>query len=68
MKNDSQQQNELEIICSECDGNGGETELGKWFPCDKCAGAGYIPTPAGQKVLSLMRHNLRAMKLQTRAD
>lgn len=45
---------ELERVCPECES---DTEYngnpcGEWCPCGCCGGAGYIPTPFGEKVLS----------------
>lgn len=52
---------ELETICSACRGLRGEAEFGKFYPCDECNGAGYVPTKIGEAILDLMRHNLRSM-------
>lgn len=45
----------LEIQCNECDGRGGD---GAGEECLACDGTGYIPTELGEKILSLIRHNL----------
>jgi hypothetical protein len=50
---------ELEVVCKECRGEGGSKWAGEWSECSFCDGAGYIPTEFGQKVLALVRHNLR---------
>jgi DnaJ-class molecular chaperone len=52
----------LELPCEKCQGRGwysfggGEKET-----CPACEGAGYAPTEFGERVISLMRHNLRPM-------
>ena len=51
----------LEIICPACGGNGGETEMGKFYPCDECNGSGYKPTKNGKAILDLMRHNIKRL-------
>jgi hypothetical protein len=49
---------ELETPCDYCKGEGGGTEASQWHDCPFCNG-GYVPTAFGEKVLSLIRHNLR---------
>ncbi len=50
----------LETICSQCHGTGGWYN-DTWDRCDFCNGAGFIPTPDGERVLALMRHNFKPM-------
>jgi DnaJ-class molecular chaperone len=56
----------LEKVCPDCSGKGGETELGEFFPCDECKGAGYVPTANGKAVLAIMRHNFPWMLREQR--
>lgn len=51
----------LETKCPDRRGVGGDEEAGQWFWCPECRGAGYIPTPFGERILALMRHNFRPM-------
>jgi DnaJ-class molecular chaperone len=52
----------LETPCEKCGGSGYYSEGGgEKEPCDICNGAGYTPTKFGERILSLMRHNLRSM-------
>jgi DnaJ-class molecular chaperone len=57
----SEKKPKLEKICPVCKGKCGETELGEFYPCDECNGAGYVPTETGKAILDLMRHNLKWM-------
>jgi hypothetical protein len=60
----------LETKCPECDGSGGEYAYDeeKWWPCHHCRGAGNVPTPDGERVLALMRHNFRWMLKDAQGD
>jgi hypothetical protein len=62
----------LETLCGECEGQGGDWSEGgyggDWRRCWHCNGAGHVPTPFGQRVLALMRHNFRPMLGDARAD
>lgn len=53
---------ELEIICERCHGKGvryyGDDD-GEGQKCSACSGYGYVPTEAGVRILSLVRHNSR---------
>lgn len=49
---------ELEQACPECKGKLGELYGGEWRNCAECAGNGLVPTAAGKRVLSLIRHNI----------
>jgi DnaJ-class molecular chaperone len=52
---------DLESLCERCNGEG-ETERRTGFEiCPDCNGAGFVPTPAGEKIIDLMRHNFRPM-------
>ena len=50
---------DLELKCSRCEGEGGDDdpEYG-WVKCSVCDRAGYVATPFGRRILSLVRHNL----------
>lgn len=50
---------ELEVLCADCDGTGGEMVHYEWRECYRCNGAGYVPTWLGERMLDLIRHNLR---------
>jgi DnaJ-class molecular chaperone len=52
---------ELEVRCERCEGRGEEDEVGTFrtYDCPECGGAGFVPTEFGQKVLAIVRHNLR---------
>ncbi len=58
---------ELEAVCARCEGKGGEAEMygTGWCNCLDCDGTGYLPTPLGQRILALVRHNSR---LKIRAE
>jgi hypothetical protein len=50
----------LEIECDECHGDGNEHwHNGSLAYCQKCKGAGYIPTDSGRLILALVSHNIR---------
>lgn len=55
----------LESPCERCEGAGGFWSDGgygdEWRRCHQCHGAGHVPTPFGERVLALMRHNFRPM-------
>ena len=55
----------LETICGHCEGAGGDWNRDgygdEWQRCYWCDGAGHVPTPFGERVLALMRHNFRPM-------
>jgi DnaJ-class molecular chaperone len=59
---------DLERLCPRCRGQGGDTELGCWYSCGECNGAGYIPTEYGKKVLALMRHNFKPTLRDAQGD
>jgi len=52
---------ELERLCNECQGDGGEHTESGWETCWICNGAGFVATPMGEKILTLVRHNFRPM-------
>jgi hypothetical protein len=52
---------DLELVCDDCRGEGGWWTEGDFCRCLRCGGAGYRPTPLGEKVLSLVRHNFKPM-------
>jgi hypothetical protein len=49
---------DLETVCGRCQGRSGHKESGEWIDCHFCAGAGFIPTDFGAKVIALLKHNL----------
>jgi DnaJ-class molecular chaperone len=49
----------LEVVCERCEGRG-HSLRGRWDRCVPCDGAGYIPTPLGARILSLIAHQSRA--------
>lgn len=53
----------LETLCEYCNGGGGESVegSGRWCRCTMCNGSGYVLTEMGERVLSLVRHNLKPM-------
>lgn len=51
----------LETLCKNCNGDGDVISYRGRERCDKCNGAGYIPTEIGTKILDLMAHNFRPM-------
>jgi hypothetical protein len=55
----------LETPCPACETRGGDMggPYGReeWFRCWECGGAGFLPTPFGQRVLDLMRHHFRPL-------
>lgn len=60
---------ELETTCLCCAGAGGrEDHCHGWVNCPDCGGAGYLPTPEGEMVLALIRHNLKLMLGRTSAE
>lgn len=46
---------ELEEKCQACDGSGREAA---GILCESCAGLGFVPTDAGDKLLSFLRRHL----------
>ena len=59
MKETFNAEDSLETTCTRCEGTGGETERGVWQNCYECNGSGYVPTELGQKIVALMRHNIK---------
>lgn len=52
---------ELETVCDLCDGSGGNRDSGAWADCPWCFGSGKKPTAAGEKLLKLVKNNLRRL-------
>ena len=51
---------DLESKCLHCEGRGGFTaEEGERELCHDCSGSGFKPTPIGERILKLIRHNSR---------
>lgn len=61
MTTDKSQDSELELErpCPCCEGTGG----GLAWECDKCNGAGMLPTEAGKRILALVRRNVTVREL-----
>ena len=49
----------LEEACERCNSRGWYVQDGERDSCDVCEGAGFVPTEFGEKILALMRHNIR---------
>lgn len=60
----------LEAECQHCAGRGGRfiEGSGGWKRCGLCNGAGHVPTEQGQRILSLLRHNLKPMLEDLQAE
>ncbi len=54
---------ELETVCDWCHGRRGEHEdgTGVWRDCGRCGGSGFATTALGEKVLDLIRHNIKRL-------
>jgi DnaJ-class molecular chaperone len=52
----------LETACPECGGRGAWSSRGEREECPRCWGAGYIPTPMGEQILDLIRHNRATLR------
>ncbi len=52
---------ELEVVCVACKGTGGDDCDGGKVSCYECGGAGYIPTEAGERLITLMEHHLERL-------
>jgi DnaJ-class molecular chaperone len=51
---------DFEIACTVCDGRGIEDSLENGVQnCTVCGGSGFTPTLIGERILSLIGHNLR---------
>ena len=50
----------LEVDCPVCDGEG-ELQDSDGSTCTCCGGAGFVPTTIGERILALIRHNLKPM-------
>jgi RecJ-like exonuclease len=68
--NESQKQDEqidglpaLEVECQNCAGRG-HSLRGHWDRCVPCEGTGYIPTPAGLRILRLIAHKFGPVQKQ----
>jgi DnaJ-class molecular chaperone len=57
----------METICPSCEGRGWVRDAGQRTSCAVCEGAGNVPTAFGERVLSLVRHNLGAMLTDVRS-
>ena len=51
----------LELPCDACDGDGVVDTYHGERRCAKCGGGGFMPTPFGEKIVELIRHNFRPM-------
>jgi ribosomal protein L37AE/L43A len=60
---------ELESTCPVCKGEARwRLGNGEWHYCGNCDGAGFMPTPLGERILTLMRHNFRPMLQDAQDD
>jgi DnaJ-class molecular chaperone len=52
---------QLEKKCPRCDGAGGSKRDydNVWDRCVQCGGSGYLTTAMGERILSLIEHNLK---------
>jgi len=51
----------LEAECKRCKGRG-HSLVGEWDRCVPCEGRGYLPTPAGLRILHLIAHNAALLR------
>jgi DnaJ-class molecular chaperone len=51
----------LETVCANCHGRGWRRADSGREDCVLCDGSGFMTTEAGDRVLSLLRHNFRAI-------
>jgi DnaJ-class molecular chaperone len=59
----------LEQLCYHCDGLGlYDDGSGARDRCTACGGSGYIATESGERILALMRHNLKPMLQDAKAE
>lgn len=64
------EQFDLEEKCPCCHGEGRlavDTGNG-WWTCGECNGAGFVPNAIGERILALMRHNLKPMLQDLQAE
>jgi len=61
--NDSELLPEFERPCPSCGGAGRWRGMDQWHPCQECDGLGMLPTDLGQRVLELVRRNVRVREL-----
>ena len=52
----------LELKCEACEGKGGHFDSEGWNYCPHCAGAGNIPTEAGEKIIKLILGNFALLE------
>lgn len=51
----------LEAPCHECEGRGYQYDHAEEFPCDACDATGYLLTEAGQRVFTMLQHQLKRL-------
>lgn len=59
---------ELETVCDCCQGLRGAHDdgSGQWRDCGWCGGSGFVATELGEKLLVLVRHNMRRLLVESR--
>lgn len=59
---------ELETKCTSCLGTGTywQDSSPDQLVCELCDGAGLVPTEQGEKILELLRHNIRPLIIRLR--
>ena len=59
---------ELEEPCLLCAGTGSERAEDGLVRCCMCAGSGYSPTPFGEKIIRLLRHQIHVVLRDAAGD
>jgi DnaJ-class molecular chaperone len=61
---------ELEKVCPRCGGAGGSNRdyQNVWDNCVQCGGSGHINTAIGDRIVSLMQHNLKPLLIKVAGE